>query len=102
MSHHTARGSDEESDSEGSQKSLPPPPLSSSSPASHPHTLTSHTLTTLPAPPSGPGTGELSLASLSGNLANQMTDKITGVGRGRSSRQIRMQRGKCLGEPWMQ
>ena len=94
MSHHTLRGSDEESDSEESQKSLPPQLLSTSLP-----TLPPHTITTLPPSLGTPRNLPKRIqADPSDNPSGQLSNPIDGVGRGRLSRQIHMQRGKCLGE----
>ena len=77
---HQSLGASDESDSEESQ---PPPSLYTSSPSSHPHTVpTSH--------PSHP-----TMVDPSGDLSVQLPDGVQR--RERRQRQIRLQRGKCLG-----
>ena len=80
---HQSLGASDESDSEESQ---PPPSLYTSSPSSHPHTIPT---SQPPQPPHPP------MVDPSGDLSVQLPDGVQR--RERRQRQIRLQRGKCLG-----
>lgn len=100
ISYHTARGSDEESDSEESGKNLSSLPLSTTTTTTTPPSLTPHSTAGLPVQP---GTGVASTALSTADQpasqpANGVSRKMTHVGRARAEKLIQMHKGKCLGE----